>query len=105
MTRRCWDDLGKEEPSGGLWGSGCGRDQPGGNPLHTAVGQDWPDLGGVEGRPGNGSQIFSLLRGLQPTFRTNYIPAFPEVTLSQGRLQNLLWGQGDLPWWDRAGLS
>lgn len=29
MTRRCWEDSGKEGSSGGLWGSGCGRDQPG----------------------------------------------------------------------------
>lgn len=81
-TRRCWEDPGKGGPSGGLWGSGCGRDQPGGNPLHPAVGQDWPDLGGVEGRPGNGPQTFSLPRGLQPNFRTNHISAFPEVTPS-----------------------
>lgn len=83
-----------------MWEGSAGEE----NPLHPAVGQDWPDLGGVEGRPKNGPQTFSCPRNLQPNFRTNHIPTFPKVIPSKGCLQNLLWGQGDLPWWDQPGL-
>lgn len=76
MTRRCWDDLGKEEPSGGLWAQDVGGISQGGTPCTLQWGRTgltwvgWRAGRGMVHRSSASSEAFN-----QPLGQTTFPPS------------------------------